>query len=330
MRDNLGPGWRQDFAILCLMNVCWAPVFFFLKDLRAVMSDTGVGLARFGYAASFFWLVVWSPRLRQMLHIRMPVSWGERIGSMVIGAALVAPAHLMYFWGLSTSLGTEATLLGASGPIILALAGAAFLSERLTLGQWIGVFLGFVGVYGVVTGKWAWIELGSTNRSGNLLVLSGFVLETTGTLLAKPLVRRSSGLGYTVWSFTGNALVFLSLTILWNRPMFTAMPEASDVLKLLYLAVFSASILWAAWFWVMERLPVGLMGVSLYCQQIAAALLGYLVYSDRLAAAAWQGGLLILFSIWLCTRKSGTRREPAREAARGDRDVSSATMETRR
>jgi len=293
---------RLDFALLCLMSLLWSPAFFILKELRTCFSEVGVGLVRYTIVTIGLALLLRWPRFREALHVRMSIRPLDRLWAVGLGLCFSGPAYMVYYFGMANTVGAEATIIVTSAPLLLALAGAIFLRERLLPGQWLGLVIGFVGVYGVVTHQWAWVNPQNLQSPGNLLVLLGVLIETAGTVLAVPLVMRASGVAVIQYSMLGNALFFWVATLTMHRPVLIAPPDARHLWMLAYLTIVCGLALFSLWYWIMERLPIGFMGISLYVQAPAAALLGYVAFGQTLPAAALQGGALILISIWLSTR----------------------------
>lgn len=297
------PSAETDFLIACLLSILWAPSFFVLKEMREVFSFTGLGLLRFTLVNAGFWLLLRQPRFREALHVKMPPTLWQRAGAVSLGLLLNGPAYMVYYFAMRRTVGAEATLLLTSAPILLALGGAAFLRERLPRLQVAGLLLGLCGVYGVVTGGWGPPDLENLRSPGNLLVLAGVGMETAATLLAVSLVRRSSGIGVISHSMFGNLLFFSVASGFTGNPLLLATPTAVQVVGFLYLSLVCGLALFGLWYWVMERQPIGLMGITLYVQAPTAALYGWLVYGQILPAAAIQGGVLILLGLWLSCRK---------------------------
>jgi drug/metabolite transporter (DMT)-like permease len=71
---------------------------------------------------------------------------------------------------------------------------------------------------------------------------------------------------------------------------------------LLAIPVFAFSV----WFYLMERAPVGAMGVTIFAQTPAAAFIGYFLLREDLHPTIWLGAGLIIGGI-LLTLRAGKR-----------------------
>jgi drug/metabolite transporter (DMT)-like permease len=103
-----------------------------------------------------------------------------------------------------------------------------------------------------------------------------------------------------------------------RQPVTTSPLTFSAIWQMGYLSIVCGLTLFPLWYWVMERLPLGLMGITLFVQAPSAALVGWLFYSQKLMPASWQGGILIFVSLWLCTyslRPRAARESPDAEPA---------------
>jgi drug/metabolite transporter (DMT)-like permease len=308
---------RRDFLILCFISVLWSAAFFMVKDLRASFSDAGATMLRFSLIAAGLWVALAFRGYRRVFRVVLPQRPHHWLWGLALGFFGNGPAYVLYFRAMAETLGTEATVLSTSSPIVLALLGALLLRERLTALAWTGLVVGFVGMYGVVTHGWSPMDLGALQSPGNLLIVVGLLLESLATVLAKPLVVRYSGLGVVTLTMTGTALFGAFATVLLGDPVVVGPVTPAAIVKLGYLTLLCGLVLFPTWYWVMERLPIGLMGISLFVLAPSAALIGFLFYGDVVHPVVWQGTVLILLAIWLSTRTTRAQPRPEPSASGG-------------
>ncbi|MEM6410906.1 MAG: EamA family transporter RarD [Pseudomonadota bacterium] len=85
----------------------------------------------------------------------------EHLGWLALSAVLIACNWLVYIWAVSVDRVLEASLGYYLNPLLNVVIGAAFLSERLTKGQWSAVGIAAIGVaiMAIALGRVPWAGL---------------------------------------------------------------------------------------------------------------------------------------------------------------------------
>ena len=106
------------FLILAGLNVLWTPVNLAVKVATTHgMTPAAVALSRWTLVAVALNALVRVPAFAAYARYRPP-SPKDRVRSLAIGAALFAPAHLLYYLGLTRGASTVGgNVLNATAPI---------------------------------------------------------------------------------------------------------------------------------------------------------------------------------------------------------------------
>jgi drug/metabolite transporter (DMT)-like permease len=260
-------------------------------------------LVRFALAATLMSLVT--------LATRAPWPRGVRqVGHVAIAALLV---HGAYLGGVFVSIaagmpaGTSAMLVGLQ-PIVTVFLARAWLGERISARQWVGLGLGLVGVYLVVRHKIAFA--GDAATLGPILAaLAGISL---GTLYQKRFVAHVDLRSGAVVQFAACVLVYAPIVawlepapILWTAPFAFALGWSVVV-----LSVGAVSLL----YWLLRHGAAADVARLLYLVPPVTALMAFALFGERLDAFALGGMVLIAVGVALARR--GQRETPALDALR--------------
>ncbi len=208
----------------------------------------------------------------------------------VIGLFQTAGVMGCIFVGLRTISAGELSILTFTNPLLVVALGTIFLKIRYNPQQWLGVFLGFIGVY---------ITLGANLdfKIGTLLGILSAVSWAIGTILIKIW-----GLRFDIWVLTayqmffgGIILFFLSLLI--EKPYFIV--EFNSIFILLWLTIMASIIQFAGWFYLIQKGDSGKVSAFLFLAPFFGVLSGWLLLNEQLDVNVLAGGLFIFSGIFL-------------------------------
>lgn len=237
--------------------------------------------------------------------------------ALLIGVGLFGPSHLTYYFALTRTSSVEGAVLGTTAPVFTTLMAYLILRERVSRTRSVAIGLGFVGAY-VVSVGWAWPQLQSGNTLGNILYLAGVLAESTGSVFAARLIRRSSGITILAYEVVGAALVLAVAPILFPGafPFSLTGVTWEGVAAWAYLVFVPGLLCFSVWFMLVERTPLSLMVLTLLFQPPLSALAGWWFLKEPLSAELGVGTLLILGGLVLGTRDERSARRLA--LAHGD------------
>ena len=224
---------------------------------------------------------------------------------LIFAAGLIgAPLQfLIQFEGLARTTVAHAALMVGTAPMLLAIAGALLLSERLDSGDWLAVWASTIGAALIIAGApKAGFRSDSPSAFGDSLVLLSLVAAVAWVLLSKRLMRRYSALLATTHVFLAGT-VGLTLWV-WVRngpPPLTLWPKTWFALAAQGLLATTLST--TLWNWGLRSVPASKAGIFVNFGPLLGSILGILLYGDRLGMIGVAGGTLILSSaVFLTTR----------------------------
>jgi drug/metabolite transporter (DMT)-like permease len=233
-----------------------------------------------------------------------------RIFAVLALTGLVTNTTLWYY-GLARTLAVNAAILGASGPIFVALLAATWLREPLSRLNMAGILLSSAGVVLTVTRGSLRVLLDLDLYPGDFFVLGGQGIWAVYSVYARQVARQFSPAVVTTGSYVIAAIFLVPLALI-ERP-WLALPalRPSTVAAVLYAA--SLVTLSHIWFYRAIRVvpaPVAALTVNLLPFEVIG--LSWLLLDEPISLVHVAGALIVIAGVVLATRKP-TPAKPSAE-----------------
>ena len=281
----------RQLTMLLALAALWGASFLFMRV--AVPALGPIVLAELRVAIAGLALLAYASALRMRPALR--ARWRDYLLLGTINAAL--PFSLL----AAAELEIEASLaavLNAMAPMCGAIVGAVWLGRRVSRSARAGLVLGVAGVALVV-------------GLSPFTIDAAFVLAVLGCLAAAfaygigaNLVRvrfaDEPPLALAIGQQLGAAVVLLPLIPV--APL-RATPDALDIVCLLALALASTSVAYLLYFRLLAELGATGGMTVIYVVPVFGVLWGALFLDEAIHLSTVAGGAVILFSVWLITRR---------------------------
>ena len=268
---------------------------------------TGIGLVSFTYLVfalldgSAKWLVGYMPVIMVVwLRFATHVVVAGAVLFPIKGMALVKTSHwrwhlvraLMFmamtginFWALQYLQLTVTSSIFFSVPLIIALASASFLGEKLATGKWIAIVTGFAGVL-VIVRPW-----GAEFHPAMLASLVNALLYAVFMMMTRRLAAYDSPETIQYLPAVGAAIGLAPFAIAaWETP--DGWLEWTVACLMGVLGGLGHYLLALAH----RYAPASVIAPFLYQQVIYMALFGYLVFGDVPSPWVWLGASVVIGS----------------------------------
>lgn len=295
----------RKWAYLALIFVClaWGSSFLGVK-----IGITQFGPFRFGMirqlsaaAILFGWFLLkndgFRPTKQHIFH------------QIIIGALTVGAWNGLVNWALLTIPTSTAAILAALIPGIIAVFGQFWLkTERLSMRQWLGVAVGFVGL-GLIFSE-GWLEiLQPAYRNGLFLTLGSCILWAFGTLLAKkwapahssPLF--DSGIQLLV---TGLMMFVVSLFHDFWWPLEI---DRTGWWAMILVTLIGSVLAMTAYLFALKNLPATIASLYTYVNPVIALTLGVLFLNERITIVIAVGMAITLAGVFLISNNVISRKQ---------------------
>jgi len=210
----------------------------------------------------------------------------------------------LFFLGISMTSSINAGLMAASGPIFTILAAKLFLKEEGSKKLIIGALIGLFGVL-IICGQSLLRGSFSSDIFGNILLILA-VWGTVGhEIMVKKLQLKYDSTLLTYSMFLIGAFTFLPLAYyqLSTTPDFLLHIDIRGITGIVFGILFSSLAAYFLWNWGLSKMPASKVGVFLYADPLAAALVALPLLGERLTLPDFVGGLLIFAGIFIAEKK---------------------------
>lgn len=219
-----------------------------------------------------------------------PTGWRDWGKMALIGLFQTAGVMGCIFLSLRTITAGESSILTFTNPLLVIMIGTLFLGARYRMAQWLGVLIGFAGVF---------ITLGfHLNASiGTLFGLGSALSWAFATTLVKKWGSRFNVWVLTAYQMLSGGLLLLVMGVTLETPKLIITP--SSVLIVLWLAIMASIVQFATWFYLLSIGDPGKTSAFLFLAPFFGVLSGWILLGELVQWYVYIGGLLIFSGIFL-------------------------------
>ena len=286
------------WAMFAGLTGVWGASFLFIKiSLEALPPLTVVAL-RLTLGALLVWAVVWLTRI--------PVRGIPWRTMFLMGLVNNALPFTLITWGEQHIPSGLASLVNGSVPIFAAILSHYFLQEeRLSLKQWGGVFVGFLGLFVLfapdvreaMQGLRTWWGV-----LGQVAVTAAAFCYGVGTVYARRALR-----GHPPFLMAASQLSMAAL-VLWPLVLLTGMGDLSAasnpriLLAVGWLGFASSGLAYILYYNLIRRMGATQLTMVTYLIPIVGLMLGAVVLGESITFSALLALVLILAGVVIVHR----------------------------
>jgi len=295
------------YLAVALTIVCLSFSAFFVR--WANVAPPVMGFYRIGIAT----LILTPFFLRRMTRLRgtssaLVLGWGLLLFPVLAG---LASAMDQFIWNFSLRFtsAANATLLGNTSPLWVALAAWLIFRERTNGLFWLGLGLTLSGAAAVLSADFL---RHPTLGWGDLLSISSATFYGAFYLLSQRSRQRLDTLSHVWLVSLTSTLLMLLLSLLMRAPLLGYPPRT-------YLLLLGAALIpqltgYLALGYALGHLPASVVSPTMLGQPVLTALLAIPILGEPLHPVQWIGGLVVLAGIYLVNRSRETKAMPPAEA----------------
>ncbi|WP_282940954.1 DMT family transporter [Paenibacillus sp. RC67] len=226
--------------------------------------------------------------------------------SVVIGAFQTAGVMACIFISMQFISAGESSILTFTNPLLVLIFSSLLLKERYMPRQWLGVFIGLIGVVIVLSGEYHY-------NAGTWIGFGSAVFWACATLLVKRWA-----VGLNMWmlsalqmSFGGLILLILSvsfesITAVWSWESFGIV---------IWLAIPGSLIQFSLWYSLLSKMEPWKASSYLFLAPVFGVLTGALWLHEPLGGNKLVGGLCVFTGIFLSNYKDFQSNKEINKAA---------------
>ncbi len=209
-------------------------------------------------------------------------------GFLLLALLGIVLTYGLYYTGVARTTASEAVLLTACEPILIALFARIFLREHLSRQQWTGLCVGLAGI---------WLIVGRGSL-GNVIALLALCIETTASVIAKRLTSLYPGLFVVAIEMLLGSLLLLP-GVGWELAHHHPVVSWEVFGYVLYLSLICSALGYGVWFRLMERYPVSSLGAFILIQPLFGPLAGWMFRHETLTKRSALGAALVILGVAL-------------------------------
>jgi drug/metabolite transporter (DMT)-like permease len=228
------------------------------------------------------------------------VDWPDLV---ILGISGITVSTAIFYLAVSLTTASNAVILTASTPVLVAIGGHLFFGEFLRPRQWAGVACSAGGVLLTVTrGELRLLE--SPPHLGDGIVVAGQVAWATYTLYGKRVLTRLSPRVATTAAYLIGTALLVPIAVLL-APAFPPATFASASAWGVVLFQGTLGTLSHIWYYRgVQTVGPTVTAIFTNLQPLVGVLLATLVLGEHLSPAQGVGAAAILLGVWLTTRRS--------------------------
>lgn len=238
--------------------------------------------------------------LVKLFNRRHPTSIKAWVKIAIVGLFQTTGVMACIFLSLKTINAGESSILTFTNPLLVVLFGTVFLKTKYKILQWVGVSIGFIGVF-ITLGMSLHFEVGT------LLGLCSAVSWAIATLLIKIW-----GYDFDNWVLTAYQMLFGGFALfitsfLLEDPYFIVTNGSIGIL--LWLAIMASVVQFGSWFTVLKIGDPGKISAFLFLAPFFGVLSGWILLDEKLSLNVLLGGFLIVAGIFFVNWNPVSKRE---------------------
>lgn len=284
----------RGILFMCAASAIFPIMNTMVKHLSAELPTSVIVWAR-NLSHLVFVVLILGPALGRHLVVT------QRLGSQILRSCFLLASNVFYFTAMVTVPLAEASAISFITPFLVALIAAFVLRERIALGHWIAIGVGFIGAMVIIQ-----------PGSGHLPWQSVFVLFNSVSYAIYQILTRgvagddSPETSVFYASLVGSVLTTLAVPFFWQSPA-----SWLTWVKLASLGIFGGlghycvarALMWG---------PAPIITPFQYVQLLAASLFGYFIFGDVPSIWTYVGAVIIVGSgVSIALRARREEREKA-------------------
>ena len=213
---------------------------------------------------------------------------------------LLAMGSTFLIWSVDSTTVFNASLLGASQPLITLIMAFVIGLESTSRIQYLGILLGLMGVVVLITEASSDLIVNFRFNLGDVLVLAAVMFYSLYTVcLVKWRLQLPSYIIMTTSSVSASLILF-PLTIshsgfafidLWFDPI--------AILIIFFMAVFPTALATSLWNRAVVNIGANKASVFINLMPVFGALASILIFDDRFKLFHFYGTILVVIGVWM-------------------------------
>jgi len=286
------------YLLLALASLCWSGNHLMGRAIAGHVPPLTISTLRWLLAAAMLFPFIRGQLARDWPVIRTHL--GVLIYLALIGGGVFGA---LQFVGLQFTTALNVSVMNSLGPVFIAAASAAMFGDRLTGGQFLGIFVSLLGVLAIITQLYAAVLTHFTFNIGDIVIFLNMILWAvySASLRWRPKIHPVS----FMFMFCFISGIAMLPAMAWEYSTgFVLQPTMLTFSAIAFVTIFSTIVAFACWTRGVELIGPNRAGVFLHLVPVFSALLTGAVLGEPLMGYHVVGFALILTGVWCAARRA--------------------------
>ncbi len=282
-------------AALFLVSLIYGANYSIAKiALPEYLEPFGFIILRIGLATILFWLF-------------SKTSVAEKVEKkdflLLVASAFfgVAVNQMLFFKGLSLTNPINASVIMTASPIMVMLTAYVLGKERLTINKIIGVLIGAIGAYLLLTKDG--VSLSHGTFLGDLFILLNGTSYAIYLVIVKPLMAKYRPITVIKWIFLFGFVFAFPFGIDQLSEVNWRVITPVAWLSIAYVILAATFLVYLLNVWSLKFVNSSVVGIYIYLQPMISTLIAVSFRGDRLDLMTVAYSLLIMVGVYLVSKK---------------------------
>ncbi|MEH7122274.1 DMT family transporter [Bacillus sp. JJ1532] len=283
------------YSALAILSIIWGTSFLFVKLLLEDLGPAGVVFGRclFGFLILAIFTLV---KREKIQYKELPLT-----KLFLVGLLNNALPWLLISMGQTKISSSLASVINATTPIWTLLIGSLFFSTVLRKKQWIGIILGFIGIFIISDLKSG--DFLSGHFSGILFLLGATICYGAGTQLTKKNLGQVSTLHISLFTLFFAALISFFVMLVSSPESIVAFTEWHVIFSMLGLGSLGSGVAYLIYYYLIKNGGPEFASLVTYLVPGSAILWGAFILGESIHYSMIVGLLIIFLGVYITSTK---------------------------
>ncbi|HEY2422176.1 MAG TPA: DMT family transporter [Neobacillus sp.] len=287
--------WKLYSALISL-SLIWGTSFLFIKVLLSMLSPAAVVFGRSLIGALMLFLIY--------LFIKRKVRFTELPWLKILAVSLMNNAiPWLLICSSETRLSSSmASIINATTPIWTLIIGFLFFSSTLRKSQWIGIFVGFVGIF--ILSDLQFGDLKSGNTIGILLMTGATLCYGMGAQLSKKYLSQLSIIETSFFTLVFSTIIGFIMMLIMSPQSLTSLYNVHLILPFIGLGALGSGVAYLLYYYLVKEGSPEFASLVTYLVPVSAIIWGALLLKEKIHFSMMIGLVVIFLGVYFSSLKS--------------------------
>lgn len=289
------------YSALILLSLIWGTSFLFMKILLFELDPAAIVFGRCLFGMIMLLIIILFRK--EKVHLKK-LPWSKLFFVALFNNALPWLLICSSETKISSSL---ASGINATTPVWTLIIGFFFFASPLKKQQWIGIFIGFIGIFVLSEIKLA--DVFSSNTLGVVLMLGAALCYGIGAQLSKRNLSQLSVLQISFFTLALSTMISFIVMISIAPDSLGRFNQLNLLFPFVGLGAFGSGIAYLLYYYLVKKGSPEFASLVTYIVPVSAIVWGAVVLKESIHLTMIVGLLIILLGVYISSRSSNTVSE---------------------